>query len=79
MAIDTTNYKNNNTEEQQAIDRYKYQLGYSDTLTGDSALDNYLRQTKKLKDRKVAVVIEEDQLEKLIEDTIDEILKELKM
>lgn len=79
MAIDTTNYKNNNTEEQQMIDRYKFQMGQTDTLTGDSPLDNYLRQTKKLKDRKVAVVIEEDQLEKLIEDTIDEILKELKM
>lgn len=79
MAIDTTNYKNNNTEEQQAIDRYKFQMGQTDTLTGDSPLDNYLRQTKKLRDRKVAVIIEEDQLEKLIEDTIDEILKELKM
>lgn len=79
MAIDTTNYKNNNTEEQQMIDRYKFQMGQIDTLTGDSPLDNYLRQTKKLKDRKVAVVIEEDQLEKLIEDTIEDILKELKM
>lgn len=79
MAIDTTNYKNNNTEEQQMIDRYKFQMGQTDTLTGDSPLDNYLRQTKKLKDRKVAVVIEEDQLEKLIEDTIEDILKELKM
>lgn len=79
MAIDTTNYKNNNTEEQQMLDRYKFQMGQTDTLTGDSALDNYLRQTKKLKDRKVAVVIEEDQLEKLIEDTIEDILKELKM
>lgn len=79
MAIDTTNYKNNNTEEQQAIDRYKFQMGQTDTLTGDSPLDNYLRQTKNLRDRKVAVIIEEDQLEKLIEDTIDEILKELKM
>lgn len=79
MAIDTTNYKNNNTEEQQMIDRYKFQMGQTDTLTGDSPLDNYLRQTKKLRDRKVAVVIEEDQLEKLIEDTIEDIIKELKM
>lgn len=79
MKISITSQQNKNTEEQQAVERYKYQRGMTTELKGDSALDNYIRGTMEIRNRKKQLEFEEDQLKELIEKTIERLLSQLKL
>ena len=48
-------------------------------LKGDSALDNYIRGTMEIRNRRKQLEFEEDQLKELIEKSIERLLSQLKL